>query len=128
MKNKSFPSFKDWWRENWRVTIISLCGLLFVCSCTYGIFKSYYHVEYLEYVNADFEWIDDFGNYEVVIVHEDQPHYLTVKDNKVKFIYANEDFLNFVVVDHAKRIYDGQNQYWIKIFYINLNYKEIQND
>ena len=131
MKHKRFPSFKEWWKRYWRSSIIysliGAIGILGILSATYSILDSYYHVEYLEYVDADFEWVDDFGKYEVVIVHEDEPHYLTVKDNKVKFIYANEDFLNFVVVEHTKRIRDNEDNYYIEKFYINLNYKEIES-
>jgi hypothetical protein len=90
-----------------------------------GILYSYYYVETLEYVDVDFEWIDDFQNYEVNIIHEDKEHYLTVKERNVKFIYANEDFLNFVIVKHNKRIIDKKDWYGITSFYINLNYKEV---
>ena len=83
-------------------------------------------MEDLEYVDVDFEWVDDFHNYQVVVVHEDKPLYLTVADSKVKFIYANEDFLNFVVVTHDRRLVDKKDWYGVKMFYINLNYKEIE--
>lgn len=130
MKHKRFSSFKEWWKRNWRFSItnalIAIVGITINFSAIYLVLNSNYHVEHLEYVDADFEWVDDFQNYEVVIVHEEKPHYLTVSDNKVKFIYTDEDFLNFVVVDHSKRVYDGQDKYTIANFYINLNYKETQ--
>ena len=113
------------WRENWNfILFISFC-VVAISACVALILNSYCHVETLEYANVDFEWVDDFQNYEICIVHEDKPHYLTFKDNKVKFIYANEDFLNFVVVEHCKRIKDKKDWYGITSFYINLNYKEI---
>lgn len=101
-------------------------GTYLLCYGTHCILHSYYHVDDLEYADVDFEWVDDFGNYEVVIVHEDKPHYLTIKDNKVKFIYTTEDLLNFVIVNYQKRIYDGLSKYDIKAFYINLGYKEYE--
>ncbi len=104
--------------------LLIISSIIVITVVVHGILNSYYHVETLEYVNVDFEWIDDFQDYEVCIVHEDKSHYLTVKDNKVKFIYANEDFLNFVVVEHNKRVKDKEDWYGITSFYINLNYKE----
>lgn len=88
----------------------------------------YYFVEHIEYVNVDFEWVDDFQNYEVVVPYENKNLYLTIKDSKVKFIYSNEDFLNFVVVDHDKRIIDKKDWFGVREFYINLNYKEVDFD
>lgn len=110
-----------------RIVNLVLIGIVFI-SCLAGavscILFSDYFVEELEYVDADFEWIDDFQKYEVEIVHNNEAHHLTISDSKVKFIYANEDFLNFTVVEHTKRIVDGQDHYSVKKFYINLKYKE----
>ena len=111
-------------RINILILIVSIILSVVVISfVVHGILNSYYYVETLEYVDVDCEWVNDFQNYEVCIVHEDKPHYLTVQDNKVKFIYANEGFLNFVVVEHDKRVKDKEDWYGITSFYINLNYK-----
>ena len=117
--------FVQFWKKWWLVIWYALVGTYIICFGIYSILHFHYHVDYLEYANVDFEWDDDFECYGVLIVYEDKPHYLTVKDNKVKFIYADEDFLNFVVVDYCKRVYDGESRYSIDKFYINLNYKEV---
>lgn len=117
--------FINFWKRYWNIPLIVLFGIVWAGVCVQFILFSDYHVEYLEYVNADFEWVDDFQNYEVVIPYEEHSYYLTVRDSKVKFIYANEDFLNFVVVNHEKRIVDGLDDFSIESFYINLAYKEI---
>lgn len=128
MKTEVKIKIHNFWR-NHLLDLILLIALVFAMSaCVCNILNFYYHVETLEYVNADFEWVDDFQNYEICIVHEDKPHYLTIKDNKVKFIYANEDFLNFVVVDYSRRIKDKLDKYSVEAFYINLNYKENKDE
>lgn len=118
--------FINFWKRYWNIPLIVLLGIVWVGACVQFILFSNYHVEYLEYANVDFEWVDDFGNYEVVIPYEEHSYYLTVRDSKVKFIYAGEDFLNFVVVNHEKRIVDGLDDFSIKSFYINLAYKEME--
>ena len=118
--------FVEWWKHNWFAILVIWLGIWGIGACVQFILFSNYHVEYLEYANVDFEWVDDFGNYEVVIPYEEHSYYLTVRDSKVKFIYAGEDFLNFVVVNHEKRIVDGLDDFSIKSFYINLAYKEIE--
>lgn len=128
MKPETRYKIRKFWKNNWLFVVTIVLGLFIIAFTVNKVLHSYYYVETLEYVNADFEWIDDFRNYEVVISHNDKPHYLTVKDSKVKFIYANEDFLNFVVVKHDKRIIDKKDWYYISAFYINLNYKEAQFD
>lgn len=125
-KRIRWHKFVEWWRRWSYYLLIIVSGLLAIGLCVRIILFATYHVEYLEYVNADFEWVDDFGNYEVVICHEEQCYYLTIKDYKVKFIYANEDFLNFVVVEHEKRVVDSKDYFSVKAFYINLCYKEME--
>lgn len=119
---------RNFWSKNWYFILSIIFGVVVLSFCICSTLNSYFYIETLEYANVDFEWVDDFQNYEICIVHEDKPHYLTVKDNKVKFIYVNEDFLNFVVVNHSKRIKDKKDLYEIRSFYINLNYKENEDD
>ena len=116
------------WKNKWWFILWSVLGLSIIAFEVNILLHSYYYVETLEYANVDFEWVDDFRNYEVVIRYDDKPHYLTIKDSKVKFIYTDDDFLNFVVVKHKKRIMDKKDDYYISAFYINLNYKEIELD
>lgn len=119
-------NFVEWWKKQWFTVFL---GTILLTLCAIIIQKVLYsdlYIEELDYIDADFEWIDDFSNYEVVICYEEQNHYLTFKDNKVKFIYANEDFLNFVVINHYQRIIDKEDHFSVKAFYINLNYKEIE--
>ena len=119
-------NFVEWWKHNWSTVLLGTILLAVFAIIIQKVLYSNYFVEYLEYVNADFEWVDDFQNYEVVIPYEEQNHYLTIKDYKIKFIYANEDFLNFVVVNHEKRIIDGEDYFSVQAFYINLCYKEVE--
>ena len=109
-----------------RLVAMIVLTLLVCAFCVNTILMSYYYVEDLEFVDADFEWVDDFQNYEVKVYYNDDPLYLTVADDKIKFIFAGEDFLNFVVVDHSKRVVDGQDSFSVRLFYINLCYKETE--
>ena len=115
-------------RKIFFIIVLSLCALLASGGTTYIILSSDYHVDDLEYADVDFEWIDDFGNYEVSFSHHNRAHYLRVPDKKVKLIYTTEDFLNFLVIDYSKRIRDGEDHYTVKVFYININYKENKDD
>lgn len=119
---------KKWIKKWWYIILCTAVHCLFIATLTQNILFSYYKVEELQYGNIDFEWVDDFGNYELEIIHNNKRHWATIKDSKVKFIYTNDDFLNFAIINYEKRIIDKLEKYSVKAFYINLNYKENEDD
>ena len=76
-----------------------------------------------KHADVNLKWNKDGDCYEFNIIYEEKAQCIKVPYGKIKNIYTDEDFSNLALVTYSQNTIKTKEWFYIKSFYINLNYE-----